>query len=78
MGWADLDLAERTALVRGKGDKERRVPFRFALTRQLRARQSFVGEAPCAWLFPSKFRRKMTPSGIRQIVSFGQIVQLIQ
>ena len=68
----DLDLAERTALVRGKGDKERRVPLGFALTRQLhrylRARQIYVGDHRCAWLFPSQRRRRMTPSGIRQIV----------
>ncbi len=48
----DLDLSARTVLVRGEGDKERRVPLGFALTRQLhrylRARHSFVGEAPSA------------------------------
>lgn len=69
----DLDLAERMALVHGKGDKERRVPLGFTLTRQLHrylhVRESFVGDATCPWLFPSKLRRKMTPSGIRQVVA---------
>ena len=67
-----LDLYERTALVQGKGRKERRVPLGLSLAKQLlrylRERERYLGDDPCPFLFPSRLRRQMTPSGVRQIV----------
>lgn len=67
-----LDLQERTALVTGKGRKERRVPLGLSLTKQLlrylHERTRDLGGDPCPYLFFSRFHKKLTPSGIRQIV----------
>ncbi|EQD40379.1 integrase/recombinase, partial [mine drainage metagenome] len=69
---ADLDLAERTALVHGKGSRDRRVPLGLSLTRQLlrylRRREEHLGDRLCPYLFYSRFRGQLTPSGVRQIV----------
>ena len=67
-----VDLEERTALVTGKGRKERRVPLGLSLTKQLfrylRERARELGGDACPYLFFSRFHKKLTPSGIRQIV----------
>ncbi len=68
---ADLDLAERWVLVRGKGKKERQVPFGAkaaeAIERYLPARQAAPKETA---LFVNHRGGRLTDRGARGIVKF--------
>lgn len=71
----DLDLAGRWLLVRGKGRKERQVPFpskaAAALERYLRRRQAASGETA---LFVNHRGRRLSDRAVRQIVRLYAIL----
>jgi len=68
----DLDLKDRTALVTGKGNKQRRVKFDYkcalALDRYLRKRAEHpAASLPALW-FGTRRREPMTESGVRRAI----------
>lgn len=66
--WEDIDLEERWIIVRGKGDKERRVPFgKYAKDALLRWREVCTKESP--FVFPGKNGKgKLTVRTVHRIV----------
>lgn len=74
----DLDLSEGWALIRGKGKKERQVPYGVKAAEALRAylgeRRPVAGESA---LFLNHRGRRLTDRGARWIVRFyaGQVLQ---
>ncbi len=69
---ADLDLNRRLLIVRGKGDKDRTVPFgmpaALALQHWLPTRQLLTGKKASPFLFVGRWGNQLTRQGIWMIV----------
>lgn len=58
-------------ITKGKGNKERFVPIgrtlRQALLRYLRMRKEFINDDFCLWLFPSKYKNRLSIGGLNEL-----------
>ncbi|HEX5406027.1 MAG TPA: tyrosine-type recombinase/integrase [Pseudonocardiaceae bacterium] len=65
----DLDLKRDLVLVRGKGDKQRAIPFGEktgqALTRYLRARAKHKNQDLSGLFLPDRGRKRLAPNGVK-------------
>jgi site-specific recombinase XerD len=64
----DLNITNDLLRIDGKGDKERYVPIgrtlRHIFIGYLKMRDEYIQDDNCQWLFPSRTKQRLTPSGI--------------